>query len=95
MTIEDIYIAVVDAVAQVGQPHHAPLEIAKVTRDGTSDVYTVSFNDARKSTPAEPIFTIDVDTGTYQTIPSIQAYITERIASHISELDKAIDKPPR
>jgi hypothetical protein len=83
MTIEKVYSAALDAVRTFGPAYKNPLEIAQVTRDGTSAVYTVAFNDLRNSREAGPILAIDIDTVTHTTIPMIRDYVIGRIASYL------------
>jgi len=87
MTIEDVHVAVVEAVRYFGfgAPYTAPIEIAQITRDGTSAVFSAVFNDLRNSRFAVPIFSIDIDTTTYVTMPAICDYAIGRITAYFTD----------
>ena len=89
MTIEDVHLAVTEAVQHFGfgASYTAPLEIAQVTRDGTSAVYSAVFNDLRQGQSSNAIYSIDIDTALYASPPAIRDYVVNRITTYFGESD--------
>jgi hypothetical protein len=88
MTIDDVRLAVTDAVRHFGfgASYLAPLEIAQVSRDGTSAIYSAVFNDLRQG--HGPAFSIDIDTTMHATLPAMRDYVVGRITAYFGEPER-------